>query len=66
MTEYLYYFRSLLEIQYEAGKNILLNRFAELNNKIDKSWLNLSLETYKVKCKSLFLGGYNLNHNQEF
>ena len=56
MTEYLYYFRSLLEIQYEAGKNILLNRFAELNNKIDKSWLNLSLETYKVKCKSLFLG----------
>ena len=42
--------------RYEARKNILLNRFAELNNKIDKSWLNLSLETFKVKCKSLFLG----------
>ena len=42
--------------RYEAGKNILLNRFAELNNKIDKSWLNLSLETFKVKCKTLFLG----------
>ena len=41
--------------RYEAGKNILLNRFAELNNKIDKSWLNLSLETYKIKCKILFL-----------
>ena len=42
--------------RYEAGKNILLNRFTELNNLIDKSWLDLSLETFKVKCKAIFLG----------
>ena len=42
--------------RYEAGKNILLNRFAELNNLIDKSWLNLSLGTFKTKCKSIFIG----------
>ena len=41
--------------QFEVGKNILLNRFSELNNKIDKGWLNLSLATFKAKCKSLFL-----------
>ena len=41
--------------KYEAGKNILLNRFTELNNMIDKNWLNLSLETFKIKCKSIFL-----------
>ena len=42
--------------RYDVGKNILLNRFTDLNNMIDKNWLNLSLETFKVKCKSLFLG----------
>ena len=41
---------------YEAGKNILLNRFSELNNMIYKNWLNLSLETFKIKCKTIFLG----------
>ena len=40
---------------YEVGKNILLNRLTELNNKIEKSWLELSFESYKVKCKQLFL-----------
>ena len=42
--------------RYDVGKNILLNRFTDLNNMIDKTWLTLSLETFKVKCKSLFLG----------
>ena len=42
--------------KYDVGKNILLNRFCDLNNMIDKSWLELSLDTYKVKCKKLFLG----------
>ena len=37
------------------NNNILLNRLHILNNKIEKSWLNLSLESYKVKCKELFL-----------
>ena len=45
----------LKEQKYEAGKNILLNRFTELNNMIDKNWLNYSLETFKIKCKSIFL-----------
>ena len=40
---------------YEAGKNTLLNILSQLNNKIEKQWLGLSLETFKVKCKRLFL-----------
>ena len=39
---------------YDAGKNILLYRLPIINNKIDKSWLNLGLDSYKVKCKELF------------
>ena len=35
------------------------NRFHDLNNMIDKQWLNLSLETYKIKCKALFLQNGN-------
>ena len=41
--------------RYDVGKSILLNRFCDLNNKIDKDWLNLSLNTYKIKCKAMFL-----------
>ena len=41
--------------RFDVGKNILLNRLCDLNNQIDKGWLNLSLATYKVKCKTLFL-----------
>ena len=44
---------------YDVGKNILLNRFCDLNDLIDKTWMNLSLETYKIKCKALFLGTNN-------
>ena len=40
---------------YESGKNILLNRLAHINNKIEKSWLDQSLNTFKIKCKQLFL-----------
>ena len=40
---------------YESGKNILLNRLSHLNDKIEKSWLEQSLNTFKVKCKELFL-----------
>ena len=45
----------LKEQTYDVGKNILLNRFTELNNLIDKDWLNLSLGTFKIKCKEIFL-----------
>ena len=37
------------------GKNILANRMTALNNQIDLDWLNLSLITFKLKVKSLFL-----------
>ena len=40
---------------YDVGKNILINRMHILNGKIDKNWINLSLNTYKVKCKEKFL-----------
>ena len=40
---------------YDTGKNILLNRLAHLNDKIEKSWLELNIDTFKVKCKQLFL-----------
>ena len=41
--------------KYGVGKNILLNRFCDLNDVIEKKWLDLSLETFKIKCKALFL-----------
>jgi hypothetical protein len=37
----------------ECGKNILLNCFVELNNLIEKEWMNLSLDSFKIKCKAL-------------
>ena len=39
----------------------LLNRMHILNNKIDKNWINLTVETYKVKCKEKFLKPGNSN-----
>ena len=41
--------------KYDVGKNILLNRMHILNDKIEKNLLNLTLSSYKVKCKELFL-----------
>ena len=40
---------------YRVGMNALSNRLWYLNGKIDLNWLNLSLDTYKVRCKCLFL-----------
>ena len=39
----------------KVGMNALSNRFNYLNNKIDLNWLNLSYESFKIKCKRLFL-----------
>ena len=39
----------------KIGKNILMNRMGVLNNEINYSWLNLSLTTFKLKCKEIFL-----------
>ena len=40
---------------YKVGKNLLVNRFRNLNNKINYNWFNDSYNTFKVKCKQLFL-----------
>ena len=41
--------------QYKIGNNLLSNRFVILNGKINYEWLNLPFESYKLKCKALFL-----------
>jgi hypothetical protein len=40
---------------YKVGNNILSNRLSCLNRKLQLDLLNLPFETYKIKCKSLFL-----------
>jgi hypothetical protein len=40
---------------YKVGNNILSNRLSCLNRKIQLDFLNLPFETYKIKCKNLFL-----------
>ena len=39
----------------EVGRNNLINRFNVLNGKINYNWVNLSNDTFKVKCKYTFL-----------
>ena len=39
----------------KIGRNVLCNRLNELNNQVDLDWLNLSLITFKLKMKSIFL-----------
>ena len=38
-----------------VGKNMLVNRLTILNGQIKHAWMNYSIDTYKVKCKNLFL-----------
>ena len=40
---------------FKVGINSVSNRLYLLNNKIPLEWLNLSLNTFKVKCKKLLL-----------
>ena len=40
---------------YKVGRNLLVNRFKTLNNKIDYLWFNESFNSFKLKCKTLFL-----------
>jgi hypothetical protein len=40
---------------FKIGNNKLCNRLALLNNKIPLSWLALTLESFKIKCKERFL-----------
>ena len=41
--------------QRRVGMNILSNRFWYLNGKIKLDWMNLSFNTFKIKCKKLLL-----------
>ena len=49
------HFAAIKDQNFKIGNNILSNRLIILNNKIPLQWLNLSIETFKVKCKTLFL-----------
>ena len=40
---------------YKVGKNLPVNRLKIINGLIEFDWLNLSINTFKIKCKSLFL-----------
>ena len=39
----------------KMGMNSISQRFYYLNGKIELNWRNLSFDSYKVKCKKLFL-----------
>jgi hypothetical protein len=41
--------------KYRIGKNLITNRLNILNNKIPYDWFNESFQSFKIKCKSLFL-----------
>ena len=40
---------------FNLDENQKNNRFRSLNNKIENIWFNESLDSFKVKCKKLFL-----------
>ena len=49
-------FKFVKQQSFDVGKNILLNRMYDtIDNKIDKKWLQLGLDSYKIECKDLFL-----------
>ena len=48
-------FQFFTSSNYKVGNNLMVNRFRQLNNKIDYNWLNESFNSYKIKCKKLFL-----------
>ena len=37
------------------GRNILMNRLNCINNKIDYSWMNKTIDSFKILCKLTFL-----------
>ena len=40
---------------YKIGLNLMCNRLNVINNKIDSGWMSESYDTYKVRCKGIFL-----------
>ena len=41
--------------RFKVGENLMCNRFDILNGKINYDMINSSNDSYKIKCKSLFL-----------
>lgn len=37
--------------RFKVGLNLIANRLRSVSNVVDKKWLDLNLETYKLKCK---------------
>ena len=49
------------ENRFKVGMNAFSNRTWYLNGKIKQDWLNLPFNSYKIKCKRLFLNGWYKN-----
>ena len=47
-------FATLKNNRLKVGMNTISNRFYHLNGKINLDWLNLSYDTFKIKCKNKF------------
>ena len=57
-------FQNLKSNKTKVGLNILTNKFAQLlNGKIPLQWLLALLNTFKVKCKKLFLEKWTIFFN---
>ena len=48
-------FKTMKNSKLKIGNNALANRLTLINNKIPLDWLNLTVSSYKVHCKKLFL-----------
>ena len=48
-------FKTLKTNFYKVGMNSLSNRLAHINDKIPLLWLNMSMDTFKVHCKKMYL-----------
>ena len=48
-------FKTLKSNVFKVGMNSLTNRLTHINNVIPLTWLNMSIDTFKVHCKKLFL-----------
>ena len=50
-----HFFEVRLNHRLRIGKNSLCNKLHDLNGKIPLDWLNLTIESFKIKCKEKFL-----------
>ena len=48
-------FKTLKSNRTKIGLNSLANRLHHINSKVPFEWLNNSFETFKIKCKKLYL-----------